>query len=377
MPLTVSIADVASNVVDLYETKRNGRPMPILLLGRPGQAKSVFVETEFKRRLAAHYDCEVDVIVDMPAQRDSVDYRGIVIPFKGPNGTPESAYTKPDLVARIEKSPAYKDGIVVLFMDEMLLSDHLTQKALTDPVLNSRLGEWQLPDNVWIVAASNYQQDGAGVNKAITILTNRIAVFDVVLPMENWQMYAMKRGVPPLGLAFADFRKDLFMQATPRDGLPFITYRSFTDAMEFIRVKKARMGDTDPMKIPSDHFTRARVAGSIGEAAMVELYAFADTYAELPRLSDIIADPMSAKVPPIHRMDCQYACAHMLMASVTASNINSLWKYAERLVRELQATIIERLTSSDSGGVLLNSPDVAAWIARPENRALLVATHTK
>jgi hypothetical protein len=244
-------------------------------------------------------------------------------------------------------------------------------------VLNSRLGEWQLPDNVWIVAASNYQQDGAGVNKAISILTNRIAVFDVILPMETWQMYAMKRGVPPLGLAFADFRKDLFMQATPRDGLPFITYRSFTDAMEFLRVKKQRIGDTDPMKIPTDHFTRARVAGSIGEAAMVELYAFADTYTELPKLSEIVADPMSAKVPPIHRMDCQYACAHMLMASVTASNINSLWKYAERLVRELQATIIERLTSSDSGGVLLNSPDEAAWIARPENRALLVATHTK
>lgn len=377
--MEISIAEIASNAIDLYETKCDsvGHATPILLEGKPGQAKTDFIRHEIRQRLASHYDCPVSVLIDVPSQRDPMDYRGFMVPTKVQGGTPESIFTKPDLVSRIEKLDGYNDGIVILFMDELLQADHLTQKVLTDLFLNYRLGEWVLPPNVWVISATNTQQDGAGVNRALTILTNRLAKFRVFLPIEAWLKWAREKALPAMGPAFAEFRKDMFQQPTPRDGEPFLTYRSFTDALRFIKARKARLGDNDPMSVPDDHFTRARVAGAIGEAAMVEFYAFAATFAELPKISEIVADPTTAKIPPLRRMDAQYAAAHLVMSSVTAGNINQLWTYSERLVRELQATIIKQLTDSTAGGILLNSPAIAHWIADPANKALLANTFAR
>ena len=365
----ISITDVAANAVALYETKRGGRPMPLMLIGPPGHAKSSIVEGPLAHTLAAHYGCTVEVITDMPAQRDAPDYKGFLVPTKTAEGTPVSRYTKPDLVYKVEQSTA---DIVVLFFDEILGADHLVQKALTDVMLNGRLGEYVLPEHVWIVGASNRQQDGAAVNRALTILTNRLVTLNVHLPLWAWVKHAEELRLPATGLAFAKFKPGIvFTQEAPtRDG-PFSSPRSYTDALRHLSVKKALLGDTDPMTLPSDPFTRSVVTGSIGPAATTELYAYAQVYSELPTIREIEDDPEHAPVPPMHRLDAQFAAGQMLTTYANGDNIGALWTYAERLVRDLQASIVFSLMSNSFGGTLLNCKSLSKWIADPRNKALL------
>jgi len=282
-----------------------------------------------------------------------------------------SVYTKPDLFSRIEASPAYHDGIVVLFLDELLQADHLTQKVLTDLILNGRIGEFVLPNNVWIIAASNFQEDGAGVNRALTILTNRLIVIDVHLPLSAWKKYAARTGLPEIGIEFACFREDIiFSQAIPARSGPFPTPRSFTDALRFVRSRQASMNISDPMDVPADEMTRAGVAGSIGEAAMIEFYAYAAEYKELPKFEEIILDPLAAKLPDQTKPASQYAACQLLVRNATADCIEQVWKYAERLVLDLQARLANELLEKSYGGVLFNSPNFARWMA--QHKTLLV-----
>jgi hypothetical protein len=315
----------------------------------------------------------VDVIVDMPAQRDAPDYRGYLVPTKVANGAPLSVYTKPDLFSRIEASPAIDKGIVVLFLDEIGQADSLTQKVLTDLILNGRIGEYTLPENVWIIGASNYQEDGAGVSRALTILTNRMTILDVYLPFEDWAKHAARLGIPPVVIDFADFRKDLvFTDAIPsRDG-PFPTPRSLTDASRHIMQRKTDQGLDDPMAVPQDSFTKALVSGCVGSSTAIELFAYAENAAVLPKIHEIVADPANAKLPPFDMMSAQYAASQLLIRGATQQNVNAIWKYAERLLKEQQARIANELLKNKFGGTLFNAPDFTRWLA--ENRSLVTAT---
>lgn len=368
--MQVSIIDFAKNAPSIYATKRDGRPIPVWLRGRPGQAKSSIVERGVRAYLAKHFGLpieKVDVVTDMPAQRDAPDYRGYLVPTKVSGGNPISVYTKPDLMTRVENSPAVDGGIVILFLDEIMQADHLTQKVLTDLILNGRLGEFQLPPNVWIIAASNYQEDGAGVNRALTILTNRMTVLDVYLPFEAWKKYAEKQGLPNMVIDFAEFRKDLaFADAVPRKDGPFPTPRSVTDAARFIHTR------TNGGGFPTDEFTKAVVAGFIGEPAMVELFAYAADAAELPKIQDIIKDPLATKLPPLEKMSAQYAASQLLIRGADATNINQLWTYAERLMKDMQVKIANELLNNSFGGVLFSAPRFTKWLA--ENKSLVSAS---
>lgn len=368
MATPISIVDFAKNAPSLYATKRNGRPIPVWLRGRPGQAKSSFVENGVRLVLSKAFDCPVDVITDMPAQRDAPDYRGYLVPTKVQGGNPLSVYTKPDLISRVEASPAIHDGIVILFLDELAQADHLTQKVLTDLILNGRLGEFSLPENVWILAASNYQEDGAGVNRVLSILTNRLTVLDVHLPFDAWKSYAAKQGLPDLVLDFAEFRKDLvFVDAIPSKDGPFPTPRSLTDAARYIQTRMQSGPD-----FPTDSFTKAVVAGFVGEPCMIELFAYAADAAELPKLSEIVADPHQAKCPSWDKMSAQYAASQLLIRGADQSNINQLWLYAERLLKDMQVKIANDLLKNNFGGVLFNAPSFTKWMS--ENRSLIASS---
>lgn len=363
--MQVSIMEFAKQSPSLYATKRDGRAIPVWLRGRPGQAKSSVVENGVKAFLMKAYDCPVDVITDMPAQRDAPDYRGYLVPTKMASGNPISVYTKPDLLTRVENSPAFEGGIVVLFLDEIMQADHLTQKVLTDLILNGRLGEFQLPTNVWIICASNYQEDGAGVNRALTILTNRMTSLDVHLPFASWKKYATKQGLPTSVVDFAEFRQDLaFANAVPSKEGPFPTPRSLTDAARYLKQRTGSDGT-----IPTDEFTKSLVAGQIGEAAMVEMFAYVADAAELPKLSEIIKDPEQAKCPDYSKMSAQYAASQLLLRCADATNINQLWVYAERLLKDMQVKIANDLLNNNFGGVLFNAPRFTKWLA--ENRSLV------
>lgn len=378
------------------------RPVSTALISRPGESKSNQVEGPLLKRLEdklledepTNPNLGDDgVMVDIPDSlvgthihwsprglvacisentntRDAPDVRGFMVPKK--DGT--SAYTMPDMV--VLERRLYEAGakIVVLFLDEFLGTNHLTMKALTDVFLNGRFGNFSLRATTWVLGASNRAQDGAGVNRALSILTNRMNFMPVFLPIESWVAYAQSNlDMPGLMMAFAQqFPGKVTVDVPPREGA-FASYRSYTFAGEWMSAYKRAIGDNDPMTLPMDGYARGKVAGFVGEGLMTELAAHSKVANELTPIKDVIKDPMGAKLPPAGRLDAAYAMAQSCIHYARPENAEPLWTYVTRLPKELQVmAAVDMLRSDRTGGMLQNSPGLNDWVAK--NGALIRAT---
>jgi hypothetical protein len=378
----VSMQTIIDNLATLFNTRTaSGHAEPIVVVSKPGQAKSDMVENDLRKKLATIVGGgPVEVLTDMPANRDAPDYRGFNLPVKRDGKAPASVYTVPDLIERIERSAAHADytgggnGHIILFLDELGQADALTQKALADLFLNYRLGEYVLSKNVWLIGAMNYQADGAGSNRILSHLINRVGVYAVMLPNDNWVRWARANDIPAAGIGYAQmFAGDFTDPKVNKDG-PFLTYRSFTKAMNTIAAHKAAKGITDPRVTPDDAFIRRSVEGRIGVAHATQFFAFARVMDKLPSKADILKDPATAHVPAPFEMDVQYAACSMVVelcaaAGTTFDEINAYTEYALRLTPELATKALIDVKSSVNGGAVLNSPKVGAWLR--DHRALL------
>ena len=364
------------------------RPVPVLLISPPGEGKSQMVEVKLPAVLESHLfpneaiDLDalpaelreghihfspngmVAVITDMPPTRDAPDYRGFMVPKK--DGT--SAYTMNDIIKTERALYAAGVQLVVLFLDELLQADHLTQKVLTDGLLNGRYGPYSLDKRTWTIAASNRQKDGAGVNRALTILTNRVNMVEAYMPIDDWISYATDvLRLPPLCVTFAQtFPGKISVDQPPREGA-FPTKRSFTYASQWLAQYKLALGDTDEMSLPfsadgDGDYVFQKVAGFIGEGLALELSKFAAVRNELPSIEEILHNPDGAKLPPTSRMDACYAAAQMVIHYADGDNMDQLWQYAMRLPEELQVATAKRMLASQGSGMLHNSAALGGWI---------------
>jgi hypothetical protein len=386
---------IAGNAVTLYRTKQNGRPMPVYLEGPPGSGKSKIVETVIPDVLEEHFfpDAEptdmperpnvcwsqggkVAVITEILSTVESTDIRGFAMPVKDKDtGKYETAWIMPAIVRA--EAWAYAQGakIVVFFFDELPQCDGSTQKGVVDIMLNGRIGEHGLRRTTWCVAAGNRTKDMAGANRLLSILRNRVVNYEVELPLAKMLKWATKNGMPPIIADFLEFRPDLLADIVPTKDGAFLTNRSMTQAFNLINASKRAQGITDDNVLPDDDFTMDTVTGVIGEAATVELYAYAADAANLPKIEEIIADPVKCMVPGTDQMSAQYAAAQLLKRNATQQNVVQLWTYAERLMKDMQAKIANDLLENQFGGVLFNTKIFNDWLA--ENRTLVNATFAR
>lgn len=376
MTTTISMRDFAYNAPRMYKVKTEGHARPVLAEGPPGIAKTALVIGLLVDRMRQVYKVPVGYVADILSHMDPMDMNGVLIPYKRADGTPAAAFTTSDLAVRIQQAEGYRDGIVIVNLDEFGGADTLMQKVVADLLSGHNLGNFHLPDNVWVVLTSNRQQDGAGVNKRLSHVSNRMTIYDVNLPVNDWLSgYAVPNNLPMVVRTFAEFVSGKFAQEVPRDGKPFMSFRSISAVAEAIAEENESRGDTNPMALNSkDTFLRASIEGMIGEAMAYELYGFALHAANLPTLAEIVADPMRARLPDAHELGAQYAAMGLLAASADPSNINQLWNYATRLCRDFQAVLLKNLSDKSFGGLLLNCPDVTRWLSDPANHALISNT---
>lgn len=377
MSTAITLYDFVYNAPTLYLAKEpNGRSPTIVLTAAPGCAKTATIEGPLVERMRKAFDCTVSVVRDVVSNRDAMDFRGFLIPVKTDHG-PEAAFTKPDLISRVENAPGFKDGIVVLYLDEIWGADQLTQKVLADVLDNGRLGDYQLPANVWVIGSSNRQQDGAGANRTLSHTGNRITQLEVYMAIEDWlKGYAIPQGFPPIITTFAEFASGDFATEVPRGESRFMTFRSLSKVARYVMADNKARGVLDGMELNDSMFSRATIAGCIGDAAATKLYGFAATAGELPSKNDILNHPESARVPPVERLDAQYAARGLVLSlAQQGEDLNQLWIYTTRLARSFQAATLKTLSDSSRGGILLNAPAVTAWMQVPENHALLIGTY--
>ena len=352
--------DVSKLSSDLF-TQHFNSGHPLFLRGGAGVGKTAKVEQWCE---TASLGC---VSLFLPAT-DAVDMMGFLIPSKQENGEAVSQYTKPNWLVRIEDAISRGMAQGVLLFDEFPASDTLTQKAAAPLMSEGRIGQWHLPEG-WVVwLTGNRPKDKAGSSSMLGHVSNRMCTLDVVPVIDGWKEWAIEQGMHPLYISFAmKFPGVVFNDEPPKDpNEPRCTARSFTFAHDFHA--QTAQGNV----LASDAVTLESVQGFIGKGASASLMSYLKVSDELPEIEDIVADPMTAKLPKATRLDAQFAAVQMLVHHAKPENIDTLWQYAERLNKELQTSAASQLMKR-SGGALLNSAALTKWISA--NRALITASH--
>ena len=341
------------------------------LVGPPGVGKSDIMP-RVQQILSAKYGEEFGLVCELATIRDPTDIGGFCMPAKGADGSkPIAFYTRSPLMPTAEYLAKHPRGF--FFVDERNQSDPLMQKALAPVTLWKQFGTDKLPEGWRVWSASNRVSDGAGVVKALTHLVNRERIINIEPDVGSWAVWAEEQGIHPMYIAFAKQRPGVvFTDEVPKHGKSFCTPRSFVSASRLHSQLAGLDGAGNiSMDLPSDAITSELIAGDVGEAAAAEMFAFFKLNEHLPTIEEIKADPMKAKCPGPERLDAAFAAAQIIVHFADAKNIDKLWKYVERLPKELQTSTAQALIPK-SGSILLNSPALTKWMS--ENRALINAS---
>lgn len=295
--------------------------LPLMVWGTPGIGKSE-VTCQFSAME------QLQLIDIRLSQYDSVDLRGIPSAKEG-----FTVWNAPATLP-FKGNPAFDpDGAYLLFLDELLQAIPAVQAVAFQLVLDRRIGEHVLMDNVFVVGASNREGDRAGAHRMLTALSNRFVHVEMTHNMDDWCDWAWGQDFDPMVVAFVRQRPDLLSTfLDPKTG-NVTNEKVFATPRSWSYVNKIRK-----LGLPFD-VEVSMCAGAVGEGPAAELKAYADTWASMPNIDNILLNPEKAPLP--EEPGVKYAVSAALAARSDKSNFGNVYKYVNRMEPEYAVRTIK------------------------------------
>jgi hypothetical protein len=259
---TINSQDARAGLKTCFNKKR-----PVFLWGPPGIGKSELV-ADIAQEMEGH-------MIDLRlGQMDPTDIRGIPYYNKEMN---LMDWAPPIDLPSEELAKQYP--IVVLFLDEMNSAAPAVQAAAYQLILNRRVGKYQLPDNVVMVAAGNRESDKGVTYRMPTPLANRFIHLEMKVDFESWEQWAVKNKIHKDVIGYLAYSKqDLYDFDPKSSSRAFATPRSWTFVSELL-------SDEDSDK----NVLLNLIAGSVGEGLAVKFMAHRKVAGQMPNPEDILA----------------------------------------------------------------------------------------
>lgn len=301
MDIAVKPSKVASIVTRAANVKR-----PIFIWGPPGIGKSELVEDIALNRLPGN-----NLIIDLRlALMEPTDLRGF--PYRNPE-TQQMEWAPPADLPSAEMAAQYDQ--IVLFLDELNSAPPSVQAAAYQLILNRRIGQYALPDNVIIIAAGNRETDRGVTYRMPAPLANRFRHIAMAVDFEEWQQWAIRNGVHPDVIGFLSFNKGNLFKFNPKDAsTAWASPRSWSFVSEILYESMFESADAVEQK--------AEVAGAVGEG-------MAGEFLEHRRVSQLMPSPeeiLSGNVTELDRKMSGEISAKYAMIVATTYEINERYK---------------------------------------------------
>ena len=279
---------------------------PIFIWGAPGIGKSELVQG-----IVDSGELGNAIMIDMRlALMEPTDLRGY--PFRNPETNQMEWAPAADLPTQ-EMADAY--DTIVLFLDELNSAPPSVQAAAYQLVLNNKIGQYQLPDNVRIVAAGNRETDRGVTFRMPSPLANRFRHINMDVNFEDWQQWAINNDVHPDVIGYLSFAKqDLFNFDPKTSSQAFATPRSWTFTSDILKV--------DGFEGASAREQKAEIAGAIGEGMAIKFIEHRKIASNLPNPSDVI----DGKVKTLdNKISEEISAKYSLVVSI-AQELNDIYK---------------------------------------------------
>jgi len=239
---------------------------PIFLWGPPGIGKSDIV-AQVTDSLPNSY--LIDVRLSL---WDPTDIKGI--PYYAANDN-VMAWAPPAELPDEEFAKQYDN--IVLFFDEMNSAAPAVQAAAYQLILNRRVGQYKLPDNVVIVAAGNREADKGVTYRMPAPLSNRFIHLELAVSFDDWFQWAVDNDQHKDVVGYITFsKKDLYDFDPKSPSRSFATPRSWSFVSELLE------DDLD------ENTTTDLVSGAVGEGLAVKFMAHRKSAANMPNPTDIL-----------------------------------------------------------------------------------------
>ena len=239
---------------------------PLFLWGPPGIGKSDIVK-QLGEDLGAHV---IDVRLSL---WEPTDIKGI--PYFDSNHN-KMVWAPPSELPDAEMAAQHKN--IILFLDEMNSAPPAVQAAAYQLILNRRVGQYHLPDNVLIVAAGNREADKGVTYRMPAPLANRFIHLEMRVDWDDYSFWATENRIHKDVVGYLTFsKKDLYDFDPKSTSRAFATPRSWTFVSELLED-----ADTD------DGTLTDLISGAVGEGLAIKFMAHRKHASKMPDPTDIL-----------------------------------------------------------------------------------------
>lgn len=354
---SLSAGAVTELLTNLYEAGyRNGSldQIPsVNLVGSMGVGKSSAVQ-DIAHRLSLRLGVPVYVTDIRLLNFSPVDLRGV------PTADTDRKFTiwlKPKIF------DLAKDGLNILFLDEISAAPQSLQAAAYQIALDKKVGEHVLPDNCIVICAGNRTTDKSVAFRMPKALANRLMHFEIQADFESWYEWALSEGLDHRVLGYLAFNHGRLSLDPGVEELAFPTPRSWEFVSRLLQTMK---------KAPED--LHAMISGCIGVSNASEFEAWCRVYDKLPATADILS---GKAVTPVRSTDVIYAvissllsCISQRVDRITARELENVCSYVTRLPADFASLFFRNLLKLEGMNLkLMKNQAFAGWMKK--NRQFL------
>ena len=298
---TISPNKAKTRIMHSMKKKR-----PIFIWGPPGIGKSDVVH-QIGEYMDAHV---IDIRLSL---WEPTDIKGI--PYYAANDN-TMQWAPPVDLPDAKMAKKYKN--IILFLDEMNSAAPAVQAAAYQLILNRRVGQYTLPDNVYIVAAGNREADKGVVYRMPAPLSNRFVHLELAVDFDDWFQWAVDNKIHKDVVGYLQFsKKDLYDFDPKSPSRSFATPRSWSFVSELLEDDLDEETQTD------------LVSGCEGEGLAIKFSAHRKVAAQMPNPTEIL----SGKVKELQTKEIS------AMYSLTVSLCYELKEASDKNVKDFDTQV--------------------------------------
>ncbi|MGI9141837.1 MAG: AAA family ATPase [Fluviibacter sp.] len=174
--------------------------------------------------------------------------------------------------------PTDADSTAIIFLDELNSAAPAVQAAAYQLILNRRVGTYELPKGVDVVAAGNREGDRGVTYRMPAPLANRFVHLEAKVDFDDWQDWATLNKIHPEVVGYVGFAKQDLYDFDPKSASKaFATPRSWSFVSDLLTDD-----DTDTETLTN------LISGAIGDGLAAKFMAHRKIAGKLPKAIDIL-----------------------------------------------------------------------------------------